>query len=107
MGTRQSLRSSLVYAAVATAVWALVSVRWSDTTPRAALVLAPVFFVMIFFTMRITNRLTEMIAKRFVKPPAARGAPGRAAPEPSSERPEHAQRRRSTRRSRGGPRRRR
>jgi hypothetical protein len=54
------------------------------------------FFVVAFFSMRVSSRLTSWTQARFAKPPPPPAAPIAA----TSDRPEHAQRRREKRRKR-------
>jgi len=108
MGARQSIRTTLLLALAATAVWTAVTVGLDRGGLRQSLLISPLFFALIFFTMLMTNRLTAAVADRVVRRREANAPPrGPAAPPPSSERPEHARRRRGTRRQRGTDRRRR
>ncbi len=97
MGSPQSVRATLILSAFAVAVWAAVSVAWGGQPLAGTLVLTPVFFAVVFFTMRMTNRLTGGLLGRFGRKPTEPAPPT----PPSSDRPEHAQRRRRRRRPRG------
>ena len=113
----QSWRATLVYSVIASAIWCAVMVWNDDASISAALILLPVFFVLIFATMLGTNRLTVYLTGRMLRrrEQAVRNTQGASravgasdgAPVAPSERPEHAQRRRSRRGTRGGDRRRR
>ena len=84
-------------------VWAggcgLINMGGSDAARVTTLVQSPLVLGVRFVTMRGTNRITVMLTKRFRKEPPAQQV--LAPPEPTSERPEHAQRRRRRRRRRG------
>jgi hypothetical protein len=95
----QPIRTTLIFSTLATAIWVGISFVWGDWTVREAAIGAPLFFGIIFFTMRLTNRLTTGIVGRWGPKPQERQAPPPPA-EPSSSRPEHAERRRSRRRRR-------
>jgi hypothetical protein len=96
----QSLRQTLILAAVFTAVFgAFVHFTSEDATILTTLVQLPLFFAILFLTMRLTNRLTAALVGRFGPKPAQRTEPSGPRP-PSTERPEHAQRRRGARRRR-------
>src|SRR5262245_32654510 len=102
----QSVRSTLIWAAVAVTGWAAYSV-FVDHMPLITLAwLGPLFFLMVFGMMRFTNRISVAFVRRAEARRAANMPVPAAPPEPSSERPEHAQRRRMMRRPRGGTRRR-
>ena len=97
MGAQQPVWTTLLLSAFAVAAWAAISVFWGDQPVLGTLALTPVFFAIVFFTMRMTNRVTGGLLNRFgPKPPE----PPEPTP-PSSDRPEHAQRRRRRRRGRG------
>ncbi len=94
MNRSQSLRSTLIWAFLATAIWGVVSIQTQDMPVKTALFLAPFFFAVLFFTMRLTNRIGDAIARRAAARAALNAPPPRAPLAPSTERPEHAQRRR-------------
>lgn len=97
MGGQQSVRATLVLSVLAVGVWAVLSVAWGGQPVVATAILAPVFLGVVYFTMRMTNRITGSLVDRFGPTP-----PEPPPPTPSStDRPEHAQRRRSRRRRRG------
>ena len=91
---RQSWRQTLIFSLLLTAGWGAVTLAFSDSgSVFEALALSPLFFVVIFLTMRATNWATVVIAERFAGKPERRDT--RHEPvQPSSARPEHAQRRR-------------
>ena len=100
----QSMRASLIWAGISTLGWAVVSIRFLDPPMplKDVAIMAIPFFAVLFVSMRATNRLSLAVARR-VEARAARNAPPpKAPPVPSSERPDHAQRRRTARRPRGG-----
>ncbi|MFA7250058.1 MAG: hypothetical protein WC273_10555 [Dehalococcoidia bacterium] len=96
MGRRQSLRTTLLFSLVATAIWSVVLVYTDGGTWTDAAIRAPLFFAMIFFTMLASNRLTSWLANRIATREAAKAAASRgpAVVPPSSERADHNQRRR-------------
>ena len=97
------MRETLILSALFTVAISAFNLWRSDVDLLGAATLAPLFFAVMFLTMRASNRFGQMFAKR------RGGAP--ALPEPAdeperpprtSERPEHArQRRRRGRRRRG------
>lgn len=100
----QSIRQTIIWSLVATTIWSAIAHRFSDdATILGTLAMSPVLLVIMFFTMRMTNRFTGAVTRRFVaKRPDAESD---ATPEPAeatSMRPEHAQRRRTRRRRRRG-----
>ncbi len=95
----QSMKQHMILAAVFASGFALINMWVSETDLVTTLVQLPLFFGVMFLTMRGTNRITVMLTKRFRKEPPAPEV--LAPPEPTSERPEHAQRRRRRRRRRG------
>ena len=94
MGGQQSIGTTLMLSVLAVGVWALLSIVWGGQPVIATAVLAPVFLAIVFFTMRMTNRFTGGLLNRFGPKPPEPKAPT----PPSSERPDHAQRRRQRRR---------
>ncbi len=95
----QSTRELIILSLLSTAAVTLLNLYFAGGDIIETPLLALVFFVMIFFAMRVSNRLGRRIASRG-QPPQEPPAPGEP-PPPSSERPEHAQRRRQRRRRRG------
>lgn len=95
----QSTKQHMILAAVFAGGFGLINMWVSDAALVTTLVQFPLFFGVMFVTMRGTNRITVMMTKRFRKEPPVPEV--LAPPEPTSERPEHAQRRRSRRRRRG------
>jgi len=92
---RQSLGQTTAFAALLTAGWGVVLlVTQDDTEPRELALSLPLFFVVIFGTMRLSNR----VAARLFQPKP--GPPRPPPTAPSSERPDHAQRRRGRARRR-------
>ena len=102
MNRSQSIRTTLIWAFLATAVWGTVSIRFQDMPLTTALLLGPFFFAVLFFTMRATNRIGDIVARKAEERAQRNAPPPKAPPAPSSERPDHAQRRRTVRRPRGG-----
>ena len=100
----QSLKATLLLSALFTVVVVgfVTLVGSDDVTVIGFLLNAVVIFVIVFTTMRLTNRVTAFMVNRFA-PHAPRDGDRilQPPPEPSSARPEHAQRRRSRRRPRG------
>ncbi len=96
----QSTRELVVLSLLSTAAITLLNLYFAGGDIVEAAIVAPVFFVMVFFAMRLSNRLGRRIASRG-RPPEEPSSPD-VPPPPSSERPEHAQRRRRRRRRRGG-----
>lgn len=97
MGGQQSVRATLVLSVLAVSVWGVLSVVWGGQPVVFTAVISPIFLGAIFFTMRMTNRITGGLLNRFGPTPPEPPPPT----PPSSERPEHAQRRRDQRRHRG------
>ena len=102
---QQSVRATLIWAFVAVTAWTADSVAIDKMELQTAALLAPFFFAIVFGMMRITNRVSLALVRRAEARAARNAPPPRLPPAPSSERPEHAQRRRSVRRPRGGTRR--
>lgn len=102
----QSLRTTLVFAFVASVIWVFITSAWGGATTREALLGFPVFFAVIFFTMRLSNRLTTFAVGRWGPKPAAPQPKGPARIEASEDQAEHSRRRRTSRRHRGTRRRR-
>lgn len=100
----QSIRSTLVLSALFTAVVVgFVTITGDRDIDTFELLLnLVVIFVIVFTTMRLTNRVTAFMINRFA-PNASRDRNSAPPPpaEPTTARPEHAQRRRSRRRQRG------
>jgi hypothetical protein len=97
----QPLKTTLIMSALFTAlVTGFVTLTGNEGQTAATIALnALLVFGIIFFTMRMTNRLTVAAVNRFSKKqPQLGDAP---APEPTTTRPDHVQRRRSRRRPRG------
>jgi hypothetical protein len=103
----QSLRTTLIFAAVAAGIWSLISLLFVGDSPLTVLLTAPFFFAIIFFTMRFTNRLTTWILNRSGAAEKAearrrerqgkRPVPGPAEQEMRTDRPDHVRRRRERR----------
>ncbi len=108
----QSIRQTLIWSLVATMVWSTIMyVIEDESTISGTLAMSPVLFVIMFFTMRMTNRFTGALTRRMIvkrsdpERSAAADASTDAESGPvaaSSMRPEHAQRRRTRRRRRRG-----
>jgi hypothetical protein len=98
----QSLRQSVTLALVFTLIWGAITYVLGDRPDLVQTAISlPLFFLVILFTMRATNRVTAMMVRRFgPKPP-----PPPAPKAPTTERPEHVNRRRDRRRRKPGPRR--
>jgi len=95
----QSTRELIVLSLLSTAAITLLNLFVAGRDFIESAIVAPVFFIMIFFAMRVSNRLGRRIAGR--REPSEQPPPAPSEPLPSSERPEHAQRRRRRRRRRG------
>jgi hypothetical protein len=93
----QSLRTTLVFALVASIVWVFITTTWGGATTREGLFGFPVFFAVIFFTMRLSNRLTTFAVGRWGPKPPPPQPKGPARIEASEEQAEHSRRRRSRR----------
>jgi hypothetical protein len=95
MGRRQPLWQTFGFSILFTVVWAAVSIwsaagAWQETAR-----FGPFFFVMIFFTMLATNRVSASVAARAAARQAARAPQrGPAVIPPTGERIDHNQRRR-------------
>ena len=96
MGGQQSVRTTIVLSVLAVGVWVVLSVAWGGQSIIGTAIAAPVFLGVIYFTMRLTNRITGSLVDRFGPEPPEPPAPT----PPSSDRPEHVQRRRQSRRRR-------
>lgn len=96
----QSMKQHLVLALVFATGFAFINMVLSGTDLASTLASLPLFFGVMFLTMRATNRITVAMTKRFRKEPPAPELPS-PPPEATSERPEHAQRRRRRKRRRG------
>ena len=94
----QSTRELLIMAALFSAAFSALNL-WQTGDVLTVAATAPIFFVVLFLSMRLSNRVLRFVAHRFW-PPAQ---PSEPAPPParSSERPQHALRRRQGRRRRG------
>ena len=95
MNRTQSIRTTFLFSLVGTIVWLGLLVWWEDYTPRNAVIISPLIFIMFFSTMLASNRLSAALARRAAARKAA-NAPqrGPAVIPPTSERVEHNQRRR-------------
>ena len=98
-----SVKSTAGLSGIAAVIWAIVTV-WTDggdsDSITGAIMLAPFFFALFFFTMLATNRLTSRLSDMAGARRAANAPPrGPAAVEPTSERVEHNQRRRERQRT--------
>ncbi len=96
----QSVKQHLVLSFVFASGFAFINMLVSGAELVSTLAQLPLFFGVMFLTMRGTNRVTVALTKRFRKEPPPSALPV-APPEPTSERPEHAQRLRRRRRRRG------
>ncbi len=97
-----TLRGTLTYTAFATLVF--LGIQWiDDVRDWQILVISGVmFFAFTFAMLRLIQRVLAIV----IKPRAPRSRndgrePGPAVIEPTTERPDHARRRRETRRTRG------
>lgn len=95
----QSMRQQLVLSFLLSTAFGLFTLWRGTDTVGATVVRTAIIFGLMFLTMRGTNRVTVALTKRFRK--EAPTPEVLAPPEPTSERPEHAQRRRRRRRRRG------
>jgi hypothetical protein len=92
----QSFKQSFILALIFTLIWGAIGYIWGGQNLLVTAVQLPFFFGVILVTMRATNRITVALTRRFgpkPKPPPEPAAP-------TTERPDHAQRRRSQRRRR-------
>ena len=96
----QSMKQHMVLSFVFATGFAFINMWVSGTELAATLLQLPLFFGVMFLTMRATNRITVAMTKRFRSEPPPE-LPALEPPEPTSERPEHAQKRRRRRRRRG------
>ena len=90
------MRERLGMAFFFTAVFSVINYLFSGRDIVVAIAAAPVFFLVMFVSMQLTNRITRAVVGRLR--PAPEPTPQL---EPSSERPDHARRRRSRGRRRG------
>jgi hypothetical protein len=93
----QTTRELLVTSALFTAVFSAINLWLTGFDIASTLIMAPLFLVVMFVSMRTSNRIVRAVSRRFGRPPPEPAAP----PEATTERPQHAQRRRSRRRRRG------
>lgn len=102
----QSWWTTFTFAAAGAVIIGYFSSREETITTQEIWLTGIVSFAVLFFTMRLSDRLTRMMLGRFG--PKAPPAPERGAPvtEARTERPSHVARRRQQRRPRGGPRKR-
>ena len=88
----QTLRQALIFATLLTVAWgAVLLFTQEETEPLDLVFTLPLFFAVIFGTMRLSNRFVT----RFFPPRQPPPSPPPTAP--STERPAHAQRRRRRR----------
>ena len=93
----QSIKQHLITASLFAGGFSVLNIILGDSSVRSAAESFPVFFAIMFLTMRGTNVVTVALSNRFRTPPPEPLPP----PEPTTERPEHAQRRRRRPRRRG------
>jgi hypothetical protein len=91
-------RGTLVWAAVLTSLWLGVQYKMNDVHDPVELASAAgFFFVVVFFSMTASTRLMKLLAKRIAKPPPTPPEPLEA----TTDRPDHVEKRRTRRRTRG------
>ncbi|MSQ41644.1 MAG: hypothetical protein EXR65_01210 [Dehalococcoidia bacterium] len=93
---RQQLLSTFSFTVLFSVVYYLF---FTDRDWVQAALTAPMFYAVMFFSMRASSLLLRVVASRLRPPPPASERP--SPPAPSTERPDHALRRRSRRRRRG------
>jgi amino acid transporter len=96
----QPIRTTIIFALVASLIWVGISYFLGPGSVTDVLIGFPIFFAVIFFTMRITNRMTVFALSRWGPKPPERAPKGPAVTEATSERVDHAKRRRDARRHR-------
>ena len=96
MGRNLTTRSTFLFAAGGTAVWLVVMRYMYQTSYQELAVTGAIYFVIIFGTMLMTNRMTGALTRRVEAREALKRAESRgpATTEPTSDRIEHNQRRR-------------
>jgi hypothetical protein len=98
-----TLWQTFVWAIVLSAAWVGLQAWTSDERDVVTLASsAAFFFVIVFFSMRLSARVTTWTQSRFGS--RSKAEPPAPPPESTTERPEHAQRRRERARRRRGPR---
>lgn len=100
----QSLWTTFTFAAAGAVIIGYFSSREEGISDTELWLTGLGAFSLLFMTMRLSDRLTRMMIKRFgpkPPPPPERGAP---TTEAHTDRPSHVARRRQQRRPRGGPR---
>ncbi len=92
----QSNRSLVTSALAFTVVFSALNLYLAGGDLMATILVAPVFFLVMFTSMRVSRALTRRLSARWntSEPPAP-------PTEPSSDRPQHARRRRRRRGGRG------
>ena len=90
----QTTRELLVTSALFTAVFSAINLWLTGFDVISTLFTAPFFLVVIFISMRTSNRIVRAVSRRFGRTPPEPAAP----PQATTERPQHAQRRRRRRR---------
>ena len=92
-----SMAQTFSWAIVLSIAWVGFQIWQTDERDVVSLASAGVFFFVIaFFSMRVSSRLTSWTQARFAKPPPPPPEPIEA----TTTRPEHAQKRRAKRRKR-------
>ena len=98
-----SVRGNLIYTAFATTVF--LGIQWVDNVrdPLSLILSGAMFFVFTFFMLRLIQRVMSIVVKGSGadRRGKAERNPGPATIESTTERPEHARKRREARRPRG------
>jgi hypothetical protein len=93
---RQILWFTLIITALVCGLTLLSSGDWQVTA-----ITLPLVATAAFWSLRLSRRIGQMLQRRYPPPQASTRPPSEDSLEPTSERPEHAQRRRHRRRQRG------
>ncbi|MCB9482901.1 MAG: hypothetical protein H6675_02725 [Dehalococcoidia bacterium] len=98
-----SVRGNLIYTAFATTVF--IGIQWMDDVrdPLSLVLAGAMFFVFTFFMLRLIQRVMAIVVKGSGagRRQAPDRDPGPATTEATTDRPEHARKRREARRPRG------
>ena len=99
--TTMSVKASIIWSLIATAVWCLVKLAFITKEPQSLLFEAPALFLMMFFSMRLGALLSIWINKKWPqKETIVQQNTATKNEAPTTDRPEHARRRRNSSRAR-------
>ena len=99
--TTMSVKASIIWSVIATAIWCLVSLAFISTALEPLLVQAPALFLMMFFSMRLGALLSIWINKKWPqKETIVQQNTASKNEAPTTDRPEHVRRRRNSSRAR-------